>query len=169
MYQPYPAGGAEPAPQAPERPPSVQNAVWLMYAGAAVSLFVIIVAVVTIGSTRTAIHADFPAYSASKVRKAATALVIYEAVIQVITIGLWLWMAAANKAGKSWARIVSSVLFGLNTLILLSSLARPHAALGIVLLALVWLVGLGAVILLWLRDSSAYFAASKSARATPGR
>ena len=169
MYQPYPAGGAEPAPQAPERPPSVQNAVWLMYAGAAVSLFVIIVAVVTIGSTRTAIHAGFPAYSASKVRKAATALVIYEAVIQVITIGLWLWMAAANKAGKSWARIVSSVLFGLNTLILLSSLARPHAALGIVLLALVWLVGLGAVILLWLRDSSAYFAASKSARATPGR
>jgi hypothetical protein len=64
---------------------------------------------------------------------------------------------------------VSSVLFGLNTLILLSSLARPHAALGVVLLGLVWLVGLGAVILLWLRDSSAYFAASKSARARPGR
>ncbi len=169
MYQPYPAGGAAPAPQTPERPPSIQNAVRLMYAGAAVSLLVIVVAVVTIGSTRNAIHADFPAYSASKVHKAATALVVYEVVLQVITIGLWLWMAAANKAGKSWARIVSSVLFGLNTLILISSLARPHAAIGIVLLVLVWLVGLGAIILLWLRDSSAYFAAAKSDRAQPGR
>ncbi|HEX9354610.1 MAG TPA: hypothetical protein VF933_12450 [Streptosporangiaceae bacterium] len=162
MYQPYPTDGAEPATQAPERPPSIQNAVWLMYAGAAVSAFVIIVALVTIGSTRSAIHADFPAYSASRVHKAAVALVVYEVVIQVITIGLWLWMAAANKAGKSWARIVSSVLFGLNTLILISSLARPHAAIGIVLLVLVWLVGLGAIVMLWRRDSTTYFAASKA-------
>ena len=73
MYQPYPAAGAEPGAADARAAPSVQNAVRLMYAGAAVSLFVIIIAVVTIGSTRTAIHADFPAYSASKVRKAATA------------------------------------------------------------------------------------------------
>jgi membrane protein YdbS with pleckstrin-like domain len=52
-------------------------------------VFVIIVALVTIGSTRSAIHADFPAYSASRVHKAAVALVVYEVVIQVITIGLW--------------------------------------------------------------------------------
>ena len=162
MYQPYPTGGAQPVSQTPERPPSVQNAIRLMYAGAAVSAFVIIVALVTVGSTRSAIHSDFPSYSASKVHKAALALVIYEVLIQAVTIGLWLWMASSNKAGKSWARIVSSVLFGLNTLILISSLARPHAAIGIVLLALVWLAGLGAIILLWLGDSSAYFAASKS-------
>lgn len=162
MYQPYPTGGATPEPQTPERPPSVLNAVRLMYAGAAVSLLVIIVALVTISSTKSAIHADFPNYSASRIRTAAEALVIYEVVIQVITIGLWLWMASANNAGKSWARIVSSVLFGLNTLILLTSLARPHAAVGLVLLVLVWLAGLGAIVLLWRRDSSAYIAASKS-------
>jgi hypothetical protein len=166
MYEPYPTGEAEPAhaPQAPGRPPSVRGAVRLMYAGVAVSAFVIIVAVVTIGSTRSAVHSNFPGYSPSRVHKAAVALVVYEVVIQVITIGLWLWMAAASKAGKSWARIVASVLFGLNTLILASSLARPHAAFGIVLLVLVWLVGLGAIILLWRRDSSAYFAASKAVR-----
>ena len=56
------------------------------------------------------------------------------------------------------------MLFGLNTLILASSLARPHATIGILLLMLVWLAGLGAVLLLWRRDSSAYFAASKTAR-----
>ena len=54
------------------------------------------------------------------------------------------------------------MLFGLNTLILISSLARPHAAIGIVLLLLVWLVGLGAIVMLWRRDSSTYFAASKA-------
>jgi hypothetical protein len=48
-------------------------------------VFVIIVALVTIGSTRSAIHADFPAYSASRVHKAAVAQVV----IQVITIGRW--------------------------------------------------------------------------------
>jgi hypothetical protein len=162
MYQPYPTGGTEPTPQTAQRPPSIENAVRLMYAGAAVSAFVIIMALVTIGSTRSAIHADYPDYSASQVRKDALGLVVYEAIIQAITIGLWLWMASANKAGKSWARIVSSVLFALNTLILASGLARPHAAIGIVLLALVWLVGVAAIILLWRPDSSNYFAAAKA-------
>ena len=140
----------------------MENAVRLMYAGAAVSAFVIIVALVTIGSTRSAIHADYPHYSASRVHQAALGLVVYEVIIQVITIGLWLWMARANQAGKSWARIVLTVLFCLNTLILASGLARPHAAIGIVLLALVWLVGVAAIVLLWRRDSSNFFAAAKS-------
>ena len=47
-------------------------------------------------------------------------------------------------------------------LVTIGSLARPHAAIGIVLLALVWLVGLGAIIMLWRRDSSTYFTASKA-------
>jgi len=163
MYQPYPQGAAEPEPgsQRTQPPESIRNAVKLMYAGAAVSLIVIIVALVTIGSAKTAVHHAFPHYSPAKVRSAAFGLVAYEVIIQVITIGLWLWMARANQAGKSWARIVSSVLFGLNTLILLASLARPHATIGIVLLAVVWVIGLGAIFFLWRKDSSGYFAASR--------
>ncbi len=57
---------------------------------------------------------------------------------------------------------MSTVLFGLNTLILLASVARPHATLGIVLLLVVWLIGLGAIFFLWRRDSSGYYAASKA-------
>ncbi len=163
MYQPYPTGGAEPAPgpQRAQPPSSIRNAVKLMYAGAAVSAIVIIVALLTIGSARTAVHNAFPSYSASRVRRAAIGLVGYEVVIQLITIGLWLWMAWANKGGKSWARIVSTVLFGLNTLILLASLARPHAAIGIVLLLVIWLIGLGAIFFLWRKDSSGFYAVSK--------
>ena len=136
-------------PQRAQPPSSIRNAVKLMYGGAAVSAIVIIVALLTIGSAKTAVHNAFPSYSATRVRGAAIGLVAYEVVVQLITIGLWLWMARANQGGRSWARIMSTVLFGLNTLILLASLARPHATLGIVLLLVVWLIGLGAVFFLW--------------------
>jgi hypothetical protein len=42
-------------------------------------------------------------------------------------------------------------------LFLVLSLARPHASLGLVFNLLVWLAGLGAVIMLWRSESSAYF------------
>ncbi len=167
MYQPYPTGAAEPGPQSAAQPPSsIQNAVKLMYAGAVVSVVIIIVAIVTISSARSAVHTAFPHYSAARVRRAAVGLVAYEVVVQVITIGLWLWMAWANKAGKSWARIVSSVLFGLNTLFLLVSLSRPHASFGLALLVVIWLIGLGAIFFLWRRESSAYYTASRAAPKT---
>ena len=36
----------------------------------------------------------------------------------LIAIGLWLWMAWANGRGRGWARVLSAVLFGINTLTL---------------------------------------------------
>lgn len=162
MYQSYPSGGGQvPEPQQPARPASIQNAVWLMYVGAVLGVIVLVAAVVTIGSVRTAVHHAYPTYSASRVRSSAQVVVATDVILEVITVGLWIWMAMANKAGHGWARIVSSVLFGLNTLLLLLSLVRPHASVGAVLDLLIWLVGLGAIILLWRRDSSDYIAASR--------
>jgi hypothetical protein len=66
-------------------------------------------------------------------------------------------MARANGAGHNYARITGTVFFGLNTLFLLLSLARPHASLGFIFNILVWLVGLGAVIMLWRKESGPYF------------
>jgi hypothetical protein len=77
--------------------------------------------------------------------------------VGVIAIGLWLWMARACAAGRNYARITGTVLFGLNSLFLLLSLARPHASLGLVFNVLVWLAGLGAVIMLWRRESAPWF------------
>jgi hypothetical protein len=162
MYQPYPSGGGQvPEPPRPGPPASVQNAVRLMYAGAVLSVVVLVAALLTIGSVRTAIHNADPSYSASRVRSTALVVVLTDVILQAITVGLWLWMAAANKAGNNWARIVASVLFGLNTIFLLLSFARPHASIGAVLNLLIWLVGLGAFILLWRRDSSDYIAAAQ--------
>jgi hypothetical protein len=90
---------------------------------------------------------------------------------------LWLWMARANGKGRHWARIVSTVLFGLATLelirqypgdqlghLVLVGQAQPviHNGSGVTVLALIvpaltWLAGLAAVWLLWRPASSAFF------------
>jgi hypothetical protein len=83
--------------------------------------------------------------------------VVFAVIVGIIAIGLWLWMARANQAGRSWARITGTVFFGLNTLFLFLSLARPHASVGLIFNLLVWLAGLGAVIMLWRKESAPYF------------
>jgi len=75
----------------------------------------------------------------------------------VVGIALWLWMARANGQGKNWARILSSVLFGLTTLDLIGVFSQPKTILGLIFPVLTWLVGLGAVWLLWRKESSAFF------------
>ncbi len=79
-------------------------------------------------------------------------------------IALWLWLARATGQGRNWARILSTVLFGLATLELLSALELigKNGIAQAVTASLTWLSGLGAVWLLWRPASSAFF---KSARA----
>jgi hypothetical protein len=168
MYQPYPSGAQMPEPQRPAPPPPVQMAVKLMYAGAALSAIDLIVGLVTIGSLKSAIKKADPTFTSSQVHTAEVGLVAFTVIIGLIGIGLWIWMALANNSGKSWARIIGTVLFGLNTLFVVLSLVRPHASLGLVFGLVVWLAGLGAVILLWRPESSQYFTAVSGSRAQPG-
>ena len=162
MYQPYPTGGAEPEPVRPAPPPPVENAVRLMYAGAAISAISLIITLVTVGSLKTAIHNADPSLTATKLHSAEVAAVVVAIVFGLIGIGLWLWMARANKAGKNWARITATVFFGLDTLSVLAGFRQAEPALSRAVSLLVWLAGLGAVVLLWQKISSAYFAASQS-------
>ena len=66
-------------------------------------------------------------------------------------------MARANGKGMNWARILSTVLFGLATLDLFGVLSQPKTALGFIFPVLTWLVGAGAVFLLWRKDSTDFF------------
>ena len=52
MYQPYPSSGKTVEPERPAAPPTVQNAVKLMYAGAAVSTVSLIVSLVASAAPR---------------------------------------------------------------------------------------------------------------------
>src|SRR5262249_22571761 len=131
MYQPYPSAGQAPEPARPEPPPSVVMAVRLMYAGAVVSAVSLVVVLLTAGSVRTSLHKAYPKLTATQLHSLQQVFVIGTVVFQIILIALWIWMALMNKAGKSWARIVATVLFALNTLILLLGVARAGAAGGI--------------------------------------
>jgi hypothetical protein len=95
----------------------------------------------------------------------------------VLECGLWLWMGWMAIAGRGWARIMSSVLFGVQCWVFIgrirefvSNLVDPSSRLydSSVLIsgALGWLAGLAALILLWQRASSQFYAAS---RRLPGR
>ena len=162
MYQafpaPVPAGPAGPAPA------SVRRAVYLMYAGAVVYVISGIVGVITLGNTGPGSPFDAspdgsPSIpGAGAVVMTATIATTATALVSIaIPIVLWLWMAWKCKAGRPWARIVSTVLFGLATLATLTSPATTTDLWELLGLIAGWLAGLGATILLWRRSSSRYF------------
>jgi hypothetical protein len=165
MYQPYPSAGQAPEPAGREPPPSVVMAVRLMYAGAVVSAVSLVVGLATVGSLRTALRKSEPTLTPAQLHNLETFFIVGSVAVGLISIGLWMWMALTNKAGKSWARIVASVLFGLDTLLLLLGVARAGAAASSLVSILTWLIGLGAVILLWRKDSSQYFTTKSAPQA----
>ena len=160
----YPAGGGQQYPGGPspyptgwqpgrqEPPQSIQRAVMLMYVGAGLEGLGLILNLIGVG--RSGSNGSSGAVGA------------------LIGLGLWVWMARANKEGKSWARITSTVFIGIDSLIVLVLLAVLLATLHsaspsvktILLLSglagiVTWAIGLAAVILLWRRESSEYYAA----------
>jgi hypothetical protein len=161
-FQPYPSGRNEMAqgPAGPA-PRSVQNAVKLMYVGAGISALTLIIGLATIGSMKSAIQSaavrNGKPLTATQLHAAETFGIALVIIIGLIGIGLWVWMARTNGAGKSWARVVATVLFALDTLSVLLGLARPNAIGTKIFDLLIWLVGLGAIVLLYQRESSAYF------------
>jgi hypothetical protein len=157
MYQPYPTGGGPVDPLRPAPPASVLNAVKLMYAGAAVSLISLIISLTEISGTKAAIRRARPSLTVTQVNQLNSFIIGLAIVSGLVGIGLWLWMARANGQGRNWARILSTVLFGLATLDLLGVFSQPKTALDLVFPVLTWLIGAGAVFLLWRPDSTAFF------------
>ena len=157
MYQPYPSSGKPVESVPPPAPVPVLNAVKLMYIGAAVSTVSLVISLVDIGGTKDAIKKARPSLTATQVNQLNTFIITLAIVSGVIGVVLWLWMARANSQGRNWARILSTVLFGLATLDLFGVISQPKTSLGLVFPVLTWLVGLGAVFLLWRKESTDFF------------
>ena len=150
--QPCPSAGDPAGPLRPPAPASVLTAARFMHAGAVGTAAYLIVALPFIGDIQGKMLGH---------RLTATPLVITLVIlVGVAVIALWLWMARATSQGKNWARILSTVLFGLATLELLGN----HGLAQVFFAALTWLTGLPAVWLLWRPASSAFFKAAKAAR-----
>lgn len=165
MYPSYPEGGEmPPEPTRPAPPRPVQRAVLLMYVGAALSAVSLIVTVLSFHAIERVIRNASSTLTAQQVHNDAIVAVTIAVVESLIAIGLWLLMAWGNKNGQNWARITATVLFGLNTLFLLLSFVRATVSASLAFSVLVWLVGLGAIALLWRKESSQYFAAAGSRR-----
>ena len=88
MFAPYPTSGPAQDPEQIQPPRSVLNAVKLMYAGAALEVLAVIIAVVTIGTLKSAILAKHPAYTAGSLHTAEVARTVPLVSGGLIAIGL---------------------------------------------------------------------------------
>jgi hypothetical protein len=177
MYQSYPSSGQPAGPLRPPAPAPVQTAVKLMHAGAAVSAAELIIGLtLIIVDITAAARGQFLGHSLAAPQMRPLIITVW-IVVSLVVIALWLWMARANGQGRNWARILSTVLFGLATLQLRGAFTQPvsHAGSGATalyygataLFAAAWLAGAAAVWLLWRPASSAFFKLQGCTQALP--
>jgi hypothetical protein len=167
MYQPYPSSGQPAGPLRAPAPAPVLTAVRLMYAGAAVSAAGLIIGLaLIIVDVRAAARGRFLGHSLAAPPMRPLIITVW-IVFGLVVMALWLWMARADGQGRNWARILSTVLFGLAALQLRGDVTPPagHAGSGATVLyyggtalfLAAWLAGAAAVWLLWRPASSAFF------------
>lgn len=161
QYSQYPQGPVTPTALVRSmRPTAMRRAISLMYAGAAAG------AVSAIVDGLTAQHTTFYVYTSSSSSNVQHATALASGIISAIILGgLWLWMAWKTGAGRSWARVLSTVFFGIQCLGLLGavvSLFGSGASVpGFILTLAEWGIGLAALILLWQPESSQFFASAQ--------
>jgi hypothetical protein len=139
----------------PALPDSMRRAVWLMWAGAGLSLVYSVVNGVMSNDVLSVQTTNTPTYHGAYVGGA-----VVGALFQV---GLWVWMLWKVRAGRSWARVLSTVFFGFLCLVFVFLLAAGPAVVKI-LVTVYFLVALSALIMLYQRESSAFFSAAQLAR-----
>lgn len=178
-YPGMPGGpGAGPMPQAPpvpgapapaSKPSSIVQAVRLMYVGAVLTLLGGLLTPLIKDDLRRsmadAMSGQPTPMTADQLEVIVNVVVVVSVVFGFIWAGVWLLMAWVIGKGKSWARVVATVLFALNLVSFLAGVAQGQAT-GLVLVVnlLTMLVGAAVIALLWRKDSSAYFAASSAPR-----
>ena len=152
-------------PSVPRSARTVRAAVKLIYAGAAVSTVNLVIFLALIGDIKI-YHAILGHHlTAAQASQLLNPLAItVPIVVGLVPVALWLWMARACGRGRNWARIVSTVLFGVATLDLTGAFGPPgfrvslaETVFGPTILVLYWLVGLAVVWLLWRPASRAFF------------
>ena len=167
MYQPYPGESqsqtSEPSSR-PAIPQSVTRAVQLMYVGAAASLIGIVIDILARHAIRNALATRKTAHPLTTSQLNSNYHLVLGVLIVggVIAVALWLWMAYSCKAGKGWARIVSTVLFAIETInVVAGASAISSGGASRIYSIVIWLIGFGAIIFLWQRSSTEYFKAPR--------
>jgi hypothetical protein len=161
VYQPYPGTSQLPETTRPAMPAAVRNAVKLMYLGAAASLAAIVIDLMTLNASKHGLLAHSASMTVRQADTLGRTLAIAWVAGGMITAALWIVIARACGKGRNWARITGTVFFGIATLDLFGSIAAPLAVAARIVPVVIWLIGLGAVVLLWRRATSAFFSPSQ--------
>jgi hypothetical protein len=157
---------AEPAP-----PHTLEWAVKLMLAGAAVSTIYLVFGVIVTAAGRSSLinaliksndtEPKSKQLSLSQIHTLATFYVAETAIVGVIAIALWLFMARMNIRGLNWARITASVFFLLWTYYTYVSIGQTRGDVTLVVstafVLLTWVIGVASLYLLWRPPSTAFF------------
>ena len=174
-YPQYPGQAGTPAK--PPVPKTVQNAFYLMIAGAVLEVLSTIFSLGSSSKVRDTIRTQHPEYTDTQVTNAVHVATVFAVIIVLIGVGLWIWMAFANRAGKNWARITGTVFFGLNCVALLvtlgssssgSTMSTKSSGVAVALSVVIWVIGLATVILLWNKQSGPYFKPPQFGAGGPG-
>ena len=156
--QPYPTGPAGmPEPERRPVPAQVKNAIKAMYVGAVATIVGVIIEIVTVGATKTAIEKRSHHLTTSQVNSTEHVLVIGFVVGGLIAVAAWIIIARACRNGSAAARITGTVFFGLATIDAIVASAAPVAVAIKAWWPVIWLCGLVAVIFLWQRASTTFF------------
>jgi hypothetical protein len=142
-------------------PPSIQNAVRFIYAGAAIEALSVIFEIAAVRARIRSVlsTASAPPLTTSQLNTYESVGVGFLIISGVIGASLWLWMARKNRAGRRWARILSTVGFAIYTLATVAAIAQPVPVEDKIIPLAGWLVGFAAIVLLWQTESSDFFAA----------
>jgi Ca2+/Na+ antiporter len=142
----------------PDPPASLLGAVVVMYAGALACAAHVVVYVMTASAEKAAIAARYPHLTAHHLATLGHVAVIVGAVLDVIGAVLFAWVARSSGKGKNGARVLGTVLFAIAILGTAYNFVSPVTALNRIFDIGECLIGLTAVVLLWQRAASAWFA-----------
>ena len=158
-YPAYPGGAygyAAPAPVKPPMPNSVRIAVNLMFVGLGIGLINMVIGLTQINTVND--HLRSLGYSDTTINSDKGVFIGSAVVGGLIGAGLWLWMALATRGGHNYARIVSTVFFGIGVLGSISNLANSWIpVIDKISSVATLLVGLLAIIFVWKGESGPYF------------
>lgn len=136
----------------PEAAPTIRVAVSLMYGGAVLTTLILAGALIAL---------PFVGRQGAMLRLAGHTqplpLTITIGVLGALGVAaLWVGMALGISHGRRWARVASTVLFGLATAALVGVPSEAHPAVDLVFWVPTWLVGAAAVFLLWRPGSDGF-------------
>ncbi|HSJ62161.1 MAG TPA: hypothetical protein VK895_13075 [Jiangellaceae bacterium] len=139
-------------------PSSLLAAVKLMLVGAGLQALALVFSYAARVELRDQIAEEQPDLTADQVERAMNVQLMSVAVVDILAVAMWIWMAQTNQRGLEWARIVATVLGPLNIAFTVFSLSQS-AGVAIVVRFLTIALSAAILFLLYRPDSTAYYKA----------